>query len=85
MRSLLRCRLKELVYTRFRCRTDPEPAIKAHVDATIKCLSDDRVVEQILARRSNSRESCESRCFGGTVTAQKMRSHHLLQGQIRAL
>ena len=30
--------LKELGYTRFRCRTDPEPAIKAMVDAVIKCL-----------------------------------------------
>ena len=40
--------LKELEYTRFRCRTDPEPAIKAMVDAVIKCLSDDRAVEQIL-------------------------------------
>ena len=40
--------LKKLGYTRFRCRTDPEPAIKAMVDAVIKCLSDDRVVEQIL-------------------------------------
>ena len=40
--------LKDLVYTRFRCGTDPEPAIKAMVDALIKCLSDDRVVEQIL-------------------------------------
>ena len=40
--------LKELGYTRFRCRTDPEPAIKAMVDAVIKCLSDDRAVEQIL-------------------------------------
>ena len=40
--------LKELVYIRFRCRTDPEPAVKATVDAVIKCLSDDRVVEQFL-------------------------------------
>ena len=40
--------LKELGYTRFRCRTDPEPAIKAMVDSVIKCLSDDRVVVQIL-------------------------------------
>ena len=40
--------LKELGCTRFRCKTDPEPAIKAMVDAVIKCLSDDRVVEQIL-------------------------------------
>ena len=40
--------LKEMEYTRFRCRTDLEPAIKAMVDAVIKCLSDDRVVEQIL-------------------------------------
>ena len=34
--------LKVLGYTRFRCRTDPERAIKAMVDAVIKCLSDDR-------------------------------------------
>ena len=40
--------LKELGYTRFRCYTDPEPAIKAMVDAAIKCLSDDRAFEQIL-------------------------------------
>ena len=40
--------LKELGYTRFRCKTDPEPKIKAMVDAVIKCLSDDRAVEQIL-------------------------------------
>ena len=40
--------LKELGYKRFRCRTDPEHAIKAMVDAVIKCLSDDRAVEQIL-------------------------------------
>ena len=69
--------MKELGYTRFRCRTDPEPAIKAMVDSVIKCLSDDRVVDANPARRNNSRESCESRCFGGW--------HNLLQGQIRAL
>ena len=40
--------LKELGYNRFRCRTVPEPAIKAMVDAVIKCLSHDRVDEQIL-------------------------------------
>ena len=40
--------LKEMEYTRFRCRTDSERAIKAMVDAVIKCLSDDRTVEQIL-------------------------------------
>ena len=40
--------LKELGYTRFRSKTDPEPAIKAMVDSVIKCLSDDRVVEKIL-------------------------------------
>ena len=40
--------LKELGYTRLRCMTDPEPAIKAMMDAVIKCLSDDRAVEQIL-------------------------------------
>ena len=40
--------LKDLGFTRFRCRMDPEPAIKAMVDAVVKCLSDDRVVEQIL-------------------------------------
>ena len=57
--------LKEMGYTRFRCRTDPEPAIKAMVNSVIKCLSDDRVVEQNLARRNNSRESCESGRSGG--------------------
>ena len=40
--------LKELGCTRFRCKTDPAHAIKAMVDAVIKCLSDDRVAEQIL-------------------------------------
>ena len=55
--------LKELGYTRFRCRTDPEPAIKAMVDAVIKCLSDDRAVEQIFSRRDNSRESCGATAF----------------------
>ena len=37
--------LKELGCARFRCRTDP---IKAHVDAVVKCLADDRAVEQVL-------------------------------------
>ena len=39
---------------------DPELAIKAMVDAVIKCLSDDRA-----SRGNNSRESCESGCFEG--------------------
>ena len=43
--------LKELGYTRFRCRTDPEPAIKTHVDTVIKCLADDSTVEQVLRKR----------------------------------
>ena len=42
---------KELGYTRFECRMEPEPAIKAHVDAIIKCLSDDHTVEQIRQKR----------------------------------
>ena len=57
--------LKEVVYTRFRCRTDPEPAIKAMVHEVIKCLSDDRAVEQILPEETNPRESCESGRAGG--------------------
>ena len=50
--------LKELEYTRsrFRCKTDPEPAIKAMVDAGGRAH---------LARGDNSRESCESGCAGG--------------------
>ena len=43
--------LKELGYTRFRCRTDPEPAIKAMVDSVIECLS------------SLSSKSCEKKQF----------------------
>ena len=57
--------LKELGYTRFRCRTDPEPPIKAMVDAVIKCLSDDRAVEQILPEETIPKCSCESGCSGG--------------------
>ena len=57
--------LKEPGHTRFRCRTDPEPAIKAHVDAIIKCLSDDQHSRANSAGRDNSGESCESGCFGG--------------------
>ena len=41
----------------------PEPATKAMVDAVIKCLSDDRAVEQIFSRRDNSRESCGATAF----------------------
>ena len=44
--------LKELRNTRFRCRTDPEPAIKAMVDAVIKC--------QMIAL---SGKSCQKRQF----------------------
>ena len=55
--------LKELGYTRFRCRTDPEPAIKAMVDAVIKCLSDDRFVEQILPEAT----ICESHASLGAL------------------
>ena len=69
--------LKELVYTRFRCRTDPEPPIKAMVDAVIKCLSDDRAVEQILPEETIP----ESHASLGALEGW----HNLLQGQIRAL
>ena len=64
-------------YTRFRCKTDPKPAIKAMVDAVIKCLSDDRVVEQILPEETIP----ESHASLGALEGW----HNLLQGQIRAL
>ena len=57
--------LKALGRTRFRCRTDPEPAIKAMVDAVIKCLSDDRVVEQILPEETVPESHASFGCFGG--------------------
>ena len=69
--------LKELGYTRFRCRTDLERAIKAMVDAVIKCLSDDRAVEQILPEETIP----ESHASLGALEGW----HNLLQGQIRAL
>ena len=69
--------LEELGSTRSRCRTDPEPAIKAMVDAVIKCLSDDRAVEQILPDETIS----ESHASLGALEGW----HNLLQGQIRAL
>ena len=69
--------LKELGYTRFRCRTDPEPAIKSHVDNVIKCLADDRVVEQVLPEETIP----ESHASLGALEGW----HGLLQGQIRAL
>ena len=69
--------LKELVYTRFRCKTNPEPAVKAMVDAVIKCLSDDRAVEQILPEERIT----ESHASLGALEGW----HNLLQGQIRAL
>ena len=69
--------LKELVYTRFRCRTDPEPAIKTHVDIVIQCLADDRVVEQFLPEETIP----ESHASLGALEGW----HSLLQGQIRAL
>ena len=69
--------LKELEYIVFRCRTDPEPAIKAMVDAVIKCLSDDRVVDQILPEETIP----ESHASLGVLEGW----HNLLQGQIRAL
>ena len=69
--------LKELGYTRFRCRTDPEPAIKAMVDSVIKCLSDDRVVEQVLPEETIP----ESHASLGALEGW----HNLLQEQIRAL
>ena len=69
--------LKETGYTRFRRRTDPEPAIKAMVDAVIKCLSDGRVVEQILPEETIP----ESHASLGALDWW----HNLLQRQIRAL
>ena len=69
--------LKELGYTRFRCTTDLEPAIKAMVGAVIKCLSDDRVVEQILPEEAVP----ESHASLGALEGW----HNLQQGQIRAL
>ena len=69
--------LKELGYTRFRCRTDPEPAVKAMVDGVIKCLSDDRAVEQILPEETIP----ESHASLGALEGW----HNLLQEQIRAL
>ena len=56
---------------------DPEPAIKAMVDAIIKCLSDDRAVEQILPEETIP----ESHAILGALEGW----HNLLQGQIRAL
>ena len=67
--------LKELAYTRFRCKTDPEPAIKVMVDVVITCLSDDRVVEQILPEET----------IPESHTSALEVWHNLLQGQIRAL
>ena len=69
--------LKELEYTRFRCRTDLERAIKAMVDAVIKCLSDGRAVEQILPEETIP----ESHASLGALEGW----HNLLQGPIRAL
>ena len=69
--------LEELGYTRFRCRTDPEPAIKAMVGAVIKCLSYDRAVEQILPEET----ILESHASLGALEGW----HNLLQRHIRAL
>ena len=57
--------LKELGYTRFRCRTDPEPAVKAMVDGVIKCLSDDRAVEQILPEETIPESHASLGALGG--------------------
>ena len=69
--------LNKLGFSRFRCRTDPRPAIKAMVDEVIKCLSDDRAVEQILPEETIP----ESHASLGALEGW----HNLLQGQIRAL
>ena len=69
--------LKELGCARFRCRTDPEPAIKAHVYAVVKCLADDRVVEQVLPEETIP----ESHASLGALEGWQS----LVQGQIRAL
>ena len=76
--------LKELGYTRFRCRTDREPAIKAMVDAVIKCLSDDRAVEQNLPEE-NSRESCESGCAGGLAQSLARTNSSVATRRIRSI
>ena len=57
--------LKELGCTRFRCRTDPEPATKTHVDAVITCLADDRAVEQVLAEETIPESHVKSGRPGG--------------------
>ena len=62
--------LKELGYTRFRCRTDPEPAIKTR-------LADDRVVEQVLPEETTPESHASLCALEGW--------HSLLQGQIQAL
>ena len=69
--------LKELGYTRFRRRTDAEAAIKAMVDAVIKCLSNDCVVEQTLPEETIP----ESHASPGALEGW----HNPLHGQIRAL
>ena len=69
--------LKELEYTQFRCRTDPEPAIKALVDAVIKFLSDDRTVEHILPEEKIPEGHASLGALEGW--------HNLLHGQTRAL
>ena len=58
-------------------QSGPEPAIKAHVGAVIKCLSDDRAVEQVLPEETIP----ESHASLGALEGW----HNLLQGQIRAL
>ena len=68
MRSLLRCRFR---------KNDPEPAIKAMVVAVIKCLSVDRIVEQILPEETIPESHASLDALEGW--------HNLLQGQIRAL
>ena len=58
-------------------RTDPEPAIKAVVDAAIKCFVSLRAVEQILPEETIPESHASLSALEGW--------HNLLQGQTRAL
>ena len=65
--------LEDLGYTR--CRRDPDPTIKAMVDAGIKCLSNDRAIEQIF----------EETIPESHASLGALEGHNLPRGQIRPL
>ena len=83
---------KELGYTRFRCRTDPEPAIKAMAAAVIKCLLDDGAVEQMLPEETIPESHASLGALEGEdrlgsivgVTAAACETRHLAAEQISA-